>query len=205
MNKYIFYHSFPINDYFERFIKTFEKIKKSNLLNDINKFYIFPNGSNGNEFLLNEKIETINTGNAHPNESKSINYLRNFCLKNNNSNILYLHAKGVSRNSNMENINAWINLMEYFLIENYSKCIFDLNENDAVGSLLKNEPQLHFSGNFWFANSNYIASLDECEDSYYAPEMWLLKNSKIAKVKSYFNIDRDLYHQKINKNEYEFK
>ena len=34
----------------------------------------------------------------------------------------------------------------------------------------------HFSGNFWWAKIDYIIDLPDCENHYYAPEMWLGAN-----------------------------
>lgn len=218
MKNYIFYHCTPINDYYERFVKTFNKIKKSNLLSKIEKIFVCLNGESENNFQLDDKIEILKISNRHPNESVTINYIRNFCKENKGSKILYLHSKGITKPPHeIENVNAWIDFMEYFLIERHGQCLKDLSDPqksetsyhyynpaesyDAVGVNFKPNPK-HFSGNFWWANGDYIASLDECANEYYAPEMWHLSKCPENKIKSYFNTDKNLYHEKIYKKEY---
>lgn len=200
MKSYIFYHLTPLNDYYERFLKTFSKVEKSGLLGKVDKFFVFLNGEVDENVSFHDKICAIKNA-LHPNESVTINSLRDFCVKNENCNILYLHCKGVTKPDN-QNINCWIDLMEYFLIEKHSQCIDDLRKYDAAGVNAGGSP-LHFSGNFWWASSNYISKLGKCPDSYYAPEMWVLSKSSQEKVKCYFKTAKDLYYQKIERHEYE--
>jgi hypothetical protein len=203
MKNYIFYHCTPISDYKERFHKTFEKIKKHNLLSKAEKFFFFLNGETDENFNIDPKIEIIKTP-RHPNESRTINSLRSFCKSNLYSNVLYLHNKGVTKTPEfIKNVNAWVDLMEYFLIEKHEQCVRDLITCDAVGTLTRDTPKFHFSGNFWWANAKYINLLDECNDEYYAPEMWHLSKTDINKIKCYFNTYKDLYHNEIKKEEYE--
>jgi hypothetical protein len=49
--------------------------------------------------------------------------------------------------------------MLYFLISKWEKCINNLLECDTCGVDLRNEPTLHYSGNFWWSTSNNIISL----------------------------------------------
>lgn len=203
MKNYIFYHCTTINDYYERFVKTFCKIKNSGLLNNTENFHIVVNGESDKSFLLDSKI-TISKNKIHPNESITINKLKDFCAQNKDCNVLYLHCKGVTKSgAEAENVNAWIDLMEYFLIEKHENCINDLQTFDCVGLLLKYSPSIHFSGNFWWATANYICKLDHCADNYYAPEMWHLSKCEPKKIKCYYNTNKNLYHQKIEKKEYE--
>lgn len=204
MKNYIFYHCTPISDYKERFNKTFGKIKDSGLIDNIEKFFFFLNGETEENFQIHEKIEIVKTS-KHSNESRTINALRNFCKSNLDSNVLYIHNKGVTKAPEfIPKVDAWVDLMEYFLIEKYKKCVEDLFSFDAVGTLIRHTPSIHFSGNFWWANAKYINLLDECNDEYYAPEMWHLSKTSIDKIKCYFNTHEDLYHYEIKKEQYEY-
>lgn len=204
VKNYIFYHCTTLNDYYDRFLKTYSKIQKSELIKYTDKFFVFINGESGKNFNLDNKIN-IYQNKLHPNESITINKLRDFCIDNKDCNILYLHCKGITKSKNeIENVNAWIDSMEYFLIERHKQCIEDLKIFNAVGSFLKTSPNLHFSGNFWWATSNYISTLDKCIDNYYAPEMWHLSKCEKQKAKCYFNTLKNLYNQKIERYEYEF-
>ena len=200
MGNYIFYHCATINDYYERFINTFSKIEESGLINDVEKIFITINGQSSCDFAINKKIDTWQKNQTHPNESITINRIRHFCLENKDCNILYLHGKGVTKPKN-QNVNCWIEIMEHFLITKYKTCLNDLKSFDCVGSLFKNDGNPHFSGNFWWSRSDYISTLPDCPDEYFAPEMWLLKNNKLN-VKSYFNSSVDFYSQSIEKDLY---
>lgn len=206
MNNYIFYHCTPINDYYERFLKTFNKIKTSGLLDEVENLFVCLNGDTEQDFLLHEKVQILQISKNHPNESVTVNYIRDFCKKNQGSKILYLHSKGVTKPPHeIPKVNAWVDFMEFFLIENYHECLKDLSKDfDAVGVNLKLEPR-HFSGNFWWASGDYISSLEECADTYYAPEMWHLSKCSNNRIKSYFNTNKNLYHEIINKEEYQME
>ena len=201
MKNYIFYHCTTINDFYERFLKTFSKIESSGLINKLEKFFVFVNGSTEKNLLLHDKINLINYS-LHPNESKTINQLRNFCIENKDCNILYLHCKGVTKQGN-QNVQSWIEMMEYFLIEKHERCIADLSNFDALGTNFGGSPP-HFSGNFWWATSNYISKLNQCKDSYYAPEMWVLSKHDANKIKCYFKTSKNLYYQSLQREEYEY-
>ena len=63
-----------------------------------------------------------------------------------------------------EKENDWIDLMLYFLLDKHKECIEKLNQHyDTVGCnyYCKENPYIlpHFSGNFWWANCNYLSSL----------------------------------------------
>ena len=48
--------------------------------------------------------------------------LKQFAEQNPNAYILYLHTKGNSYESELQNITDWINMMLYFLVEKYESC-----------------------------------------------------------------------------------
>lgn len=95
-------------------------------------------------------------------------------------NALYLHTKGISHNNRNPNVTDWTNLMLYWLIEQYPLCLAALEHHDTVGINYKDTPQPHYSGNFWWARSNYIKTLQLdrlCDSHYNAPEFWLLSQN----------------------------
>lgn len=94
---------------------------------------------------------------------------------------LYMHTKGIRHDPNNKKITDWVDYLLYFCIKKSFECIKLLNKKDfdAVGVNLRNRPELHFSGNFWWANSKYIKKLsNKIEPDYLAPEMWINKSSK---------------------------
>ena len=97
-------------------------------------------------------------------ELPTIKLLYNFSNKFSNAKVLYLHTKGVTYNNNIY-IDDWINYMLYFLTDGYDNCINLLNDYDSVGvNYLEKDMyssyKTHWSGNFWWANSNYIKTLN---------------------------------------------
>jgi len=149
--------------------------------------------------LYGEKCEVINySHNIELYENPTINFMKNFSEKNPNSYMLYIHTKGVRYNPNDNKENDWIDYMLYFLVEQRKICISLLDNNyDTVGcnynrdidrtveGWILNDPlkhPSHYSGNFWWANTNYVRTLpllsEESPDRM-APEFWLFKNNPI--------------------------
>lgn len=98
-----------------------------------------------------------------------------------NSKILYIHTKGTLHPNNSY-VKDWKNMMLYFMIEEYKNCLDLLDRYDIVGCNYRTHPVKHYSGNFWWANSNYL-SKNPCliyfPDKYlvrYDCEFWLFKN-----------------------------
>lgn len=105
-----------------------------------------------------DKYENLHLS-KHMNEYEfpTLNHLRSYCLDN-SCKVLYLHTKGVSTPNN-QCIEDWRNYMLYFTVEGFKKCLIMLDDYDTCGVDLRGEPVLHYSGNFWWANSNHISSL----------------------------------------------
>jgi hypothetical protein len=107
-------------------------------------------------------------------ESKTLIKLKEFSMTdNNNTNILYLHTKGVTQHNSVREkpVKEWRLMMEYFLITNWEKCIeklnneFDccgINYQDHAGNI-KGETKLIqiFNGHFFWTKSDYVKKLDE--------------------------------------------
>jgi len=104
-------------------------------------------------------------------------------------NVLYLHTKGIrDKNKTLrKNIQHWIDMMLYFLVEQHSNCLKLLGKHPTVGTnmytrinkdLQRREATTtntkHYSGNFWWATSEYIRKLPEKIGSgYLDPELWI--------------------------------
>ena len=72
--------------------------------------------------------------------------------------MLYLHTKNVGKEINYC-IEDQIEYLLYFLISKWENCINNLLEFDTCGVDLRNEPTLHYSGNFWWSIANNIIQL----------------------------------------------
>jgi len=157
--KYCFIHSFYTYAYG---INVLNKLLESinNIKEQFEKIFIVNIGDNlENDMLLlnNEKIQIINySNNIELFETPALNLIHAFCENiDNNCEILYLHTKGITCQDN-ENVMDWIDMMKYFLIDQCDNCGNLLKSYDTVGCNYSAQPYKHFSGNFWWANSNYI-------------------------------------------------
>jgi hypothetical protein len=102
-------------------------------------------------------------------EIPTINKIKQFSEININVNILYIHTKGISFDDDYLEENDWIDMMLHFLLN--KNCINLLNDYDTLGcnyitSGLDYHPDgttttapPHYSGNFWWAKSEYLRTL----------------------------------------------
>lgn len=191
----IFYHMFCINDAIPRFLRTYEKIKLSGLMNEIDHIYVNCVGYHKHQFGLKIKDKPkviVNIGTYDKGEAETLDSLREFCIKNINGNSLYLHSKGVWRCKTNQslivrdellkskprkvripekqlelNIQTWVDCMEYFLIEKYDKCLQYLNTSyDTCGILFREDK--HIKG----------------QPSLYSGNFWWAKNAYLNTLKT---------------------
>jgi hypothetical protein len=101
-----------------------------------------------------------------------------------NCNYWYVHTKGLRwfNTEKEENVLDWINLLLFWNITNWKKAVFHLNEYHIYGCNYTNVPTPHFSGNFWWAKSEYVKTLpDMISNGYNDPEFWLFYNNPYYK------------------------
>lgn len=222
MNKIIiYYHIFAINNWYDIVFEQMTILKKTKLLeNSIIRVGILYNDINEGKKTINflEKFDNVeimfSKNNSTFGESETLSMLKDFsmiCEKN--FNILYIHTKGVTHYNTIREkpVKEWRNMMEYFLIENWKKCIKKLNDNyDCCGINYQNhngningEFKLIkiFNGNFYWCKTDYIKKLDKklLFEHKYSCENWLTTSN--PKVYSFYNTPNtiDLYYQ-INEN-----
>lgn len=72
----------------------------------------------------------------------------------------YFHTKGASLAATplQAAADAWRKYMEYFNVEKWRDCADILNEYETCGVELQSDDS-HYSGNFWWARSDYLAKL----------------------------------------------
>ena len=176
---YVFIHVCAISNYRSVFTKLLNTIKSSNLYGLITKIYVVVLGTFDitDEMYKDTKLEVIyNNENTRTYERTTLNFMRAHALQHEeNYKYLYLHTKGLQYNGQNHCVNDWIDLMLYFLVINCDTCIDLLNLYDACGVNFLSDPQPHFSGNFWWANSFHIKKLPHLQnyDWYLESEMWL--------------------------------
>jgi hypothetical protein len=75
----------------------------------------------------------------------------------------YVHTKGTLHpdTGGLNAVTDWRRYMQHFVIERHLDVFKLLNDHDTVGVDLRRNPGLHYSGNFWWTRSDYLASLPE--------------------------------------------
>ena len=115
-----------------------------------------------NKYVSNDKIKFIHcSDNSGLFERPTLTLMHSYSALNDDVKILYLHTKGISYNPNTQiytNIQAWIAYMLHFLLD--SKCLTLLDEYDTLGCNYYEGPYKHYSGNFWWIASKYLATLN---------------------------------------------
>ena len=215
MKTYIFYHCTTIGDYHQRFLKTYFKAKLSGLVDRCTRFFVCINGTESvqnNLFEIDSKVKTIVVSEEkYPNESITINTIKRFCDDlEDRANILYIHNKGVTK-PNVLNVQEWVDYMEYFVIEQWEDCLMKLRMNSklCVGTEAKHGfggDQWHYSGGFWWAQSEHIKTLPLCSSGYFDAEQWVLNPLDKNDFHSYMELNKEqmgFYNHKISRKDYE--
>jgi len=180
----IFIHSCNIGNV-EILSKLCNIIITSGLIDKVEFVYI-----NNIGLEINIDIPKFRVNNYSPNinlfEIPTINLINLFSKFNKNTNVLYLHTKGVSYNPLPNQIRDWTDLMLYFLLEKNDVCLELLNEYDTIGVNYLEKPHKHYSGNFWWAKSKYLSTLNEIHSGIkHDAEWWVLsKNPKYYEMHS---------------------
>jgi hypothetical protein len=151
-------------------------------------------------------------------EFPTLDMLHAFCKNNDNYYVLYLHTKGVTR-PYFKPMDDWRDCMIYFNVEHWRDCCQKLDEGfDSVGVSTIQTPGHHYQGNFWWAKSSYIRTLQPVEDmpdltgrpsinkkefgNRHKCEMWVLSNPE-CKVFSPYHWHIDPYQVENPRSNYE--
>ncbi len=185
-----------------------KRIEESKCINILEKIYINNIGIPIKENIYGNKFNICNySDNPKLYEIPTINKIHQFSKENTNCNILYLHTKGISYDDNDQKENDWIDMMLYFLVEKFDLCLEKLQQGiQAVGCNYnyKNNPA-HFSGNFWWSESQYISKLPSLIEKTENvnpndAEFWLCKNNPSIYVLHNSKINH--YHNEYPKKNY---
>lgn len=167
MNKIIgFFHIGVLGRWFEIYQSQLRYLKQSGLYDKTEKIYIGIAGQDVRHMLsLDPKMEIICIENRlNYGETTTIRELYKYCVRTNEKiKLWYIHTKGAKYTmecnpDKIELIDSWRNYLEYFVIGNHEKCAKPLDEYDACGTeYCENN---YFSGNFWWATSDYIRRIN---------------------------------------------
>ena len=208
--KYCFIHSCNVKESGTEILTDIvSNIINSGLIQHLEKIFIVNIGETLSKDMLiqdintQEKIEIINYSNNYKLfEIPTINLIHTFCEYSDNCEILYLHTKGTT-NPNNQCVTDWRNKMLYFLVEKCADCFELLKNYDAIGCNYALKPFKHFSGNFWWANSNYIKQLKRLPDicARHQAEWWVLSNESVNSYEIHNSLINH-YHNLYPRNKY---
>ena len=187
----IYYHIAEIGEWEKIVIEQLNLIESSGLYKICKEIRIGFLGNKNNVLkFIHDKVKLVyHSENLKEYEHPTLNSLLYFSKQCKRVNyILYIHNKG-STNRLCNKINGqyyWRQLMNYWMIEQYKKCIHHLNNGFLTCGINKNPHNTHYSGNFWWATTIYISQLSRIlnyNDRLYS-ENWLLtkkyKNKNIS-------------------------
>lgn len=195
----IFYHIFKCDyRWLPMVIEQMERIDSSGLYHACDKVYIGAIGGGNLSWMKDKwpKVEIILDTAVNHYENETLQKMHEICSSlEHNTQCLYLHTKGVTK-PNDQHVVDWRKLMEYYLVDGWATCVRALQSGDwdAVGINYQDKVFRHYSGNFWWANSDYIKSLDQIElDKRINAEAWI--GTKNGRFKELFNSGVDHYMQ----------
>jgi hypothetical protein len=204
----IYFHIATIGKYQEIFDEIYSQIIESNLINEVNLINLCIVGDGELIVPSHKKIKIHKDPHIQSGEFFTLNLIKTFSdLAIKKYRILYIHTKGVTTPNNLC-IDDWRQYMTYFTINRYQKCFDILDEYDSCGVDLVSEPTIHYSGNFWWANSLYIKQLptiDEIKFPKIPPILSIRHNCEFwigmgnGKLKSLWNSNICVYERHIHR------
>ncbi|MDQ0416729.1 hypothetical protein J2Z48_000896 [Croceifilum oryzae] len=135
-----------------------------------------------------DTLQFIIKPDMHDFERSTLAWLQQYSTVNpQNVRILYFHVKGLRYFGGPEqpNVADWRNVLETVVIDHHTLCMECLGKADACGLQFCIAMSPHFSGNFWWANSQYIKRLPADVSQAYPPslyhssEMWILSSTQV--------------------------
>lgn len=176
---YVVYHIATVNDNWVQLTwKSYVKLLHCGILDDPNLKAVKISYLGEKEKISHlksiwnhPKVEIIDFGeDCGLYEFPALKLVKDICSAE-DCNILYFHCKGMLYEAN--DVDDWIEFLEYFPIEKYKYCLDKLLDYDAVGCNYYGRENRHghkqhahqfykqFNGNFWWSKSSYINTLTE--------------------------------------------
>jgi hypothetical protein len=137
----------------------FELLRSSGLLERATRIFLSVVGPDSGDFAApNDKFQIVYRSQCFEDfEFPALRYLHEFCQQQEPCLVFYVHSKGVFRDTPFTR--DWRKYMEHFVIERHKDCIDTLEEYDICGVNWQSLPWPHYSGNFWWARSEYVRKL----------------------------------------------
>lgn len=183
MKTIIYYHLLMVHDWADIFDEQLMLIEESGLYDEIDSMKICCIGADTRELeWIIKDYEKVNieyhSANSKEYEFPALQMLYDDCLQEDICG-LYLHSKGVTCPKS-EGGKYWRDYMNYYNICKWDTCLNEIeNEGfDACGvKLIEWDGKQHYSGNFFWFNSDYINTLQSPDslniNDRYQAEFWI--------------------------------
>ena len=221
----IYYHiwSPPNTDLWKLMVdEQLKRIYESGIL-EKSKFYCSINGKQAtrisNFVSLYDWVRILEVSDSDDQyEGFTLKHLYEECLYEDDLKVMYFHTKGMSHlagardnysDRKFRSVNSWRHFMEWGVIDRWKESVDKLDNHDVVGVNYCIDPWPHMSGNFWWANSNYIKTLHHpIDDAFpsdtrdFGPiprmnfEKWI--GMKNPNVYSFYNAPSSYDHKNMN-------
>lgn len=187
----VIFYCYMINDWEQKLKRQINKLVSSGLYEGADQLHLYVSDPENKQKELIESVvkdlPKINLNYTNINHGEGVRALNKVSevSKEGDHKILYFHTKGVfNKYKNFETkeindlklrgVECWVDMMEYFLIENWKHCVEKLDENDIVGVTCHSG---WWWGNFFWVRSSHINKLCSFNDHYtgsrWTAESWL--------------------------------
>lgn len=209
MNINGFYHIGSMGRWQSIYENQVQLLKNSGLLDITENVYIGVSGPMPEIDLFPKAKIIVHNEKLEEGENQTLRKMYEMCQTIEPCKIWYIHTKGASRKT-VDNTDSWRKYLEYFVITKHKNCIEALDEYDACGAeWRKQHDRSLFVGNFWWANSSYIKSLENIltghlptgsGERHHAEYNFISKNN--PKVKNFFDSKINLYDERLDPSVY---
>lgn len=176
---YGFFHIGFMNNWEYIFNSLVKDLENSGLLKATEKVFVGTAGIPPSDFVLPEKFFLVKQNLVlEDGENETIKSIHSLRMRLKGNKIWYIHTKGASRKD--FGMDSWRDFMVYFVVKNWKNCIRALQLHDICGvswhyirkdkkvflservrkENLYDQVQGRFSGNFWWANGDYLSKID---------------------------------------------
>lgn len=178
-------------NYLEIVEEQLKLLYESGLYNETYKLLIFICLYDKNNNELNSILKKYDPENKFELITTEENLYEKFAINNykkyireDNYYLYYFHTKGLKNldDPGFNIIKSRRQILNFYIIQKYKICIKLLKMYDAVGCSLSLYPKKHFSGNFWWSKSEYLNTLENINNGYLSPEMYVLSNDNCKSV-----------------------
>jgi hypothetical protein len=161
----VYIHIALLSRWEERVMAYLSLMEKSGLMNKLDRIHLsFVGEGDIDESIWSAYTHKITTHRSSSNlsdyEVPTQKLLYDFCCKHTDYQVLYIHTKNVGKPIN-PCVEDWVEYMSHFCITRWNDCVQQLKSFQTAGVDLREEPTLHYSGNFWWARASYIAMLPD--------------------------------------------